>query len=86
MEKERFKDGVNFKNQVITIKDFGLLDSERTSRVSELSMEKDLENVVMTEKEAGEIGKQQRLETGDLVSPSAEHLEEPSIVASRETQ
>ena len=49
-------------------------------------MEKDLENVLMTEKEAGEVGKQQRLETGDLVSPSAEHLEEPSIVASREGQ
>ena len=57
MEKERFGEGVNFKNQVITIKDFGLLDSKRTSGVSELSIEKNLENVVMTEKEA-EMGKQ----------------------------
>ena len=57
LEKERFGEGVNFKNQVITIKDFGLLDSKRTSGVSELSIEKNLENVVMTEKEA-EMGKQ----------------------------
>ena len=48
-------------------------------------MEKDLENVVMTEKEAGEIVKQQRREQQELVSPTAEHLEEPSIVAGRET-
>ena len=86
LDKERFRDGVNFKNQVITIKDFGLLDSKRTSGVSELSIEKNLENVIMTEKEAGEMIKQQRLDEGNIVSPSAEHLEEPSIVASRETQ
>ena len=43
-------------NQVITIKDFGLLDSKRTSGVSELSIEKNLENVVMTETEA-EMGR-----------------------------
>ena len=72
-------------NQVITIKDFGLLDSKRTSGVSELSIEKNLENVVMTEKEA-EMGRQMQLEQADVVSPSAEHLEEPSIVASKETQ
>ena len=62
LDKERFRDGVNFKNQVITIKDFGLLDSKRTSGVSELSIEKNLENVIMTEKEAGEMIKQQRLD------------------------
>ena len=44
LEKE--KPG-NFKNQIISIKDFGLLDSERTSKVSEMSLEKELENLIV---------------------------------------
>ena len=79
LEKE--KQG-NFKNQVISIKDFGLLDSERTSKVSEMSLDKDLENLIVPKSKVPERGSL----AGELASPSAEHLEEPSIVASRETE
>lgn len=70
----------NFKNQVISIKDFGLLDSERTSKVSEMSLDKELENLIVPQNKLPERGNL----ADELASPSAEHLEEPSIVASRE--
>ena len=39
-QTEQFDRG-NFKNQVMTIKDFGAIDSKRTSQQSETSNEKD---------------------------------------------
>lgn len=79
LEKE--KPG-NFKNQIISIKDFGLLDSERTSKVSEMSLEKELENLIVPKGKAPDNNGP----LAELASPSAEHLEEPSIVATRETE
>ena len=40
----------NFKNQVMTIKDFGGIDSKRTSQVSETSNERDFMKMLQNQK------------------------------------
>ena len=47
-----------------------------------MSLDKDLENLIVPKSKVPERGSL----AGELASPSAEHLEEPSIVASRETE
>lgn len=67
-------DSANFKNQVMTIKDFEGIDSKRTSQQSETSNERDFLKML-------ESRKSKVIHDGsDGISPSAEHLEEPSVI------
>ena len=70
----------NFKNQVMTIKDFGAIDSKRTSQQSETSNEKDFMRMLANQKNRT----QEHAADSNGISPTAEHLEEPSIVGKRE--
>ena len=78
---DKAKDSANFKNQVMTIKDFEGIDSKRTSQQSETSNERDFLKMLENRKHKGVVN-----DTSELISPSAEHLEEPSIMGKRETQ
>lgn len=69
----------NFKNQVMTIKDFGAIDSKRTSQQSETSNEKDFMKMLANQKNRNLNNTED-----NGISPTAEHLEEPSIVGKRE--
>ena len=61
---------VNFKNQVMTIKDFGLIDSKRTSNQSETSNEKEFNKMLSLAQAKGSRDS----------TPSAEMPQEPSLL------
>ena len=60
----------------MTIKDFSGIDSKRTSQQSETSNEKDFMKMLANQKNRNLDNT-----NGDEISPTAEHLEEPSIIA-----
>ena len=70
----------NFKNQVMTIRDFGAIDSKRTSQASETSNEREFMKMLAAQQVKASLQL-----ASDGVSPSAEHLEEPSLVGKRES-
>ena len=78
-------DRSNFKNQVMTIRDFSAIDSKRTSQQSETSNERDFIRMLASQQAKTSQKTQPVSEENDLVSPSAEHLEEPSIIGKRES-
>ena len=63
----------------MTIKDFGAIDSKRTSQQSETSNEKDFLKMLANQKNR-DFQKQ------DDSSPTAEHLDEPSIIGKKELE
>jgi hypothetical protein len=77
----------NFKNQVMTIKDFGGIDSKRTSQQSETSNEKEFLRMLsnQTQKNNPNVNSSDGYKNHDISSPTAEHLEEPSIIGRRES-
>ena len=68
----------------MTIKDFGAIDSKRTSQQSETSNEKDFMKMLANQKNRQETSHNLNNPDTQDVSPTAEHLEEPSIIGKRE--
>ena len=69
----------------MTIRDFSAIDSKRTSQQSETSNERDFIRMLANQQAENNQKTQPVSEENDVVSPSAEHLEEPSIIGKRES-